>query len=55
MSVDAHCTLVCCCCSRTVFDTPEEDPSYFPLPEEQAGEFWQDQGGDGGEPNDQGQ
>ncbi|NP_001134187.1 derlin-3 [Salmo salar] len=40
---------------RTVFDTPEEDPSYFPLPEEQAGEFWQDQGGDGGEPNDQGQ
>ncbi|KAM9544550.1 derlin-3 [Salvelinus alpinus] len=40
---------------RTVFDTPEEDPSYFPLPEEQAGEFRHDQGGDGGEPNDQGQ
>ncbi|XP_038865821.1 derlin-3 [Salvelinus namaycush] len=36
---------------RTVFDTPEEDPSYFPLPEEQAGEFRHD----GGEPNDQGQ
>uniref|UniRef100_A0A4W5N4L7 Derlin n=1 Tax=Hucho hucho TaxID=62062 RepID=A0A4W5N4L7_9TELE len=40
---------------RTVFDTPEEDPSYFPVPEEQAGEFWQDQGGDGEEHNEQGQ
>ncbi|XP_010874547.1 derlin-3 [Esox lucius] len=40
---------------RTVFDTPEDDPGYSPLTEEPAGEFWQDRGVDGGEPNDQGQ
>ncbi|KAL0979549.1 hypothetical protein UPYG_G00186440 [Umbra pygmaea] len=39
---------------RTVFDTPEED-GYAPLPEEQAAEGWQGRGGDGQEPDDQGQ
>ena len=26
---------------RALFDTPEEDPAYAPLPEDQAGESWQ--------------
>lgn len=31
-------------CSRVLFDTPQEDPSYAPLPEDQSGISWNGQG-----------
>ncbi len=31
-------------CSRVLFDTPEEDPNYSPLPDDQNGISWNGQG-----------
>lgn len=31
-------------CSRFLFDAPQEDPSYAPLPEDQDGISWNGQG-----------
>lgn len=31
-------------CSRVLFDTPEEDPNYSPLPDDQSGISWNGQG-----------
>lgn len=39
-------------CSRVLFDTPQEDPDYAPLPEDQSGTSWN---GQGVEDADQGQ